>query len=217
VLLADDHDITRQGVRAMLETGGEIVVIGEARDGAQAVAQARSLHPDVVLMDIQMPLMDGLEATRVLHAEMPDLPVVILTTFQTAESVAEAFGAGAKGYLLKDADAADLITAVRAARRGEALLAPAVADRLAALSSQPTGASGVTSIDSLNEREQEILQLLARGARNKEIAAQLFLSTKTVEYHMAHLFHKLGVSNRTEAARVATERGLIDPDRRFMK
>ncbi len=215
VLLADDHDITRQGVRSMLEAGGEIVVVGEAMDGAQAVAQARTLHPDVVLMDIQMPLMDGLEATRVLHAEMPELPVVILTTFQTAESVAEALGAGAKGYLLKDADASDLIAAVRAARRGEALLAPAVADRLAALANlQPAGPS---SPDTLNERELEILQLLARGGRNKEIAAQLFLSTKTVEYHLAHLFHKLGVSNRTEAARVATERGLVVPEGRSLK
>jgi|GEM_PF-14817 len=215
VLLADDHDITRQGVRSMLEASGEIVVIGEALDGAQAVAQARTLRPDVVLMDIQMPLMDGLEATRVLHTEMPDLPVVILTTFQTAESVAEALGAGAKGYMLKDADAADLIAAVRAAHRGEALLAPAVADRLAALATlQFAGPAGP---DTLNDREQEILQLLARGARNKEIAAQLFLSIKTVEYHMAHLFHKLGVSNRTEAARVATERGLVFPEMRSLK
>ena len=215
VLLADDHDITRQGVRSMLEASGEIVIIGEATNGAQAVAQARTLRPDVVLMDIQMPLMDGLEATRILHIELPDLPVVILTTFQTAESVAEAFGAGAKGYLLKDADAADLIAAIRAARRGEALLAPAVADRLAALATLQPG--GPSSPDTLNEREQEILQLLARGARNKEIAAQLFLSIKTVEYHLAHLFHKLGVSNRTEAARVATERGLVAPEGRGLK
>lgn len=218
VLLADDHDITRQGVRSMLEAGGEIVVIGEATDGAQAVAQARTLRPDVVLMDIQMPLMNGLEATRVLHMEIPDLPVVILTTFQTAESVAEALGAGAKGYLLKDADASDLIAAIRAARRGEALLAPAVTERLATLAaSQPVGSANPASPDALNEREQEILQLLARGARNKEIAAQLFLSIKTVEYHMAHLFHKLGVSNRTEAARVATERGLVAPEGRSLK
>ena len=214
VLLADDHDITREGVRALLEGGGEIVVVGEARDGAQAVAQTRALRPDVVLMDIQMPLMGGLEATRVLHAEMPEIPVVILTTFQTAGSVAEALAAGAKGYLLKDADASDLIAAVRAARRGEALLAPAVADRLAALATgHPAGPS---SQDSLNDREQEILQLLARGTRNKEIAAQLFLSIKTVEYHLAHLFHKLGVSNRTEAARVATERGLVAPELRSL-
>ncbi len=207
VLLADDHDITRQGVRALLEASGEVVVIGEAQDGAQAVAQARTLRPDVVLMDVQMPLMDGLEATRVLHTEMPDIPVVILTTFQTEESVIEAFSAGAKGYLLKDADAAELIAAVRAARRGEALLAPAVAERLSTLSAP----SSARSANALNERETEILQLLARGARNREIAAQLFLSIKTVEYHLAHLFAKLGVSNRTEAARAAAERGLIAP------
>jgi DNA-binding NarL/FixJ family response regulator/signal transduction histidine kinase len=210
VLVADDHAITREGIRAMLEASGEIVVAGEAGDGAEAVEKARLLQPDVVLMDLQMPRVDGLEGLRRLHAEQPSLPVVILTTFQTDASVTEALSAGARGYLLKDTEPAHLIAAIRAAQRGEALLSPTVTERLSSL------ASGQVSkpAEDLNERELEILQLLAQGARNKEIAARLFLSTKTVEYHLSNLFHKLSVSNRTEAARAAIERGLVIPESR---
>lgn len=210
VLIADDHVVARQGIRAMLEASGDIAVIGEAADGAEATEQARRLRPDVVLMDLQMPNVDGLEGLRRIHAEQPDLSVVILTTFQTDTAVVEALGAGARGFLLKDAEPADLIAAVRAARRGEALLAPGVTDRLAALATGQTGKE-VGAAGILNEREREILELLAQGARNKEIAAQLFITAKTVEYHLSNLFGKLSVSNRTEAVRAALDRGLIGP------
>ncbi|HZO87029.1 MAG TPA: response regulator [Chthonomonadaceae bacterium] len=207
VLIADDHAVTRQGVRAMLEASGEIAVVGEAADGAQAAAQARALRPDVVLMDLQMPGVDGLEGLRRIQAEQPDLPVVILTTFQTDEALREALRAGARGYLLKDAEPANIVAAVRAAHRGESLLSPAVTARLSALASGQ--AARPAEAADLNERELEVLQLLAQGARNKDIAAQLFITSKTVEYHLSNIFSKLGVSNRTEAARAAIERGLI--------
>ena len=205
VLIADDHAITRQGVRTMLESGDEIEVIGEAEDGAIAETMARELRPDVVLMDAQMPNMDGMEATRRIRAAQPELPVVILTTFQTDDTVRESLRAGARGYLLKTADAADLVAAVKAAQRGETVLAAPVSDRLAILAQGHALDMG----DSLNERALEVLHLLAKGARNKEIAAQLFISERTVEYHLSNIFLKLGVSNRTEAAQAAVARGII--------
>ncbi len=208
VLIVDDHAMVRQGVRAILEAGGGIGIVGEAEDGAQAVELAASLLPDVILMDLQMPGMTGMEALRQIHATLPDIAVVVLTTFQTEEIVLEALSAGARGFLLKDAEPADLMAAIRAAKRGEALLAPAVTDRLAALAA---GQSERTpdAAERLNERELEVMQLLAKGARNKEIAAQLFVTASTVEYHLSHIFAKLEVSNRTEAVRVAMARGLV--------
>ena len=141
---------------------------------------------------------------------MPDVPVVILTTFQTEQQVMEALSAGARGFLLKDADPVELLAAVRAARRGETLLSPFVTDHLVSLASGQTRAAGASrDPNELNEREREVLQLLAQGARNKEIANALFIATKTVEYHLSNIFSKLGVSNRTEAARTAVERGLV--------
>ncbi|HZP81291.1 MAG TPA: hybrid sensor histidine kinase/response regulator transcription factor [Chthonomonadaceae bacterium] len=213
VLVVDDHVVIRQGIRAMLEEAGDIAVVGEAGDGAEAVAQANALRPDVALMDLQMPGVDGLEGLRRLRLEQPELPVVILTTFQTDTAVREALGAGARGYLLKDTEPANLIAAVRAASRGESLLAPAVTERLSALAAGTAGAGEA----ALNEREKEVLELLAQGARNKEIAARLFITPKTVEYHLAHIFNKLGVSNRTEAVRVALARGLVSSDGRSVK
>ena len=205
VLIAEDQAMVRQGIRAMLEASGEIEVIGEAENGEQAAERARALRPDVVLMDIQMPRVDGLEGLRRIHAAQPELSVVILTTFLTDEAIREALGAGAKGYLLKDAEPADLIASVRAAARGETLLSAAVTERLSALAS---GQAKSADTLSLNEREREVLTLLTQGARNKEIAAQLFITTSTVEYHLSNIFVKLGVSNRTEAVRVALEHGL---------
>jgi DNA-binding NarL/FixJ family response regulator len=213
VLVVDDHVVIRQGIRAMLEEAGDIAVVGEAGDGAEAVAQANALRPDVALMDLQMPGVDGLEGLRRLRLEQPELPVVILTTFQTDTAVREALGAGARGYLLKDTEPANLIAAVRAASRGESLLAPAVTERLSAL------AAGTASMDgtALNEREKEVLALLAQGARNKEIAERMFITPKTVEYHLSHIFEKLGVSNRTEAVRVALACGLVSSEGRSVK
>ncbi len=213
VLIADDHALTRQGIRAALEAVGDIAVVGEAADGAEAATQARRLRPDVVLMDLQMPGTDGLTGLRQIRAEQPNLPVVILTTFQTDDAVREALAAGARGYLLKDTDPANLIAAIRAASRGESLLSPAVTERLSALASGQTAAGEA----AINERELEVLELLAQGARNKEIAARLFITTKTVEYHLSNIFSKLGVSNRTEAARVAIERSLVSAERRVSK
>jgi len=212
VLIVDDHAVARQGIRSVLEANGDIVVIGEAADGEEAAEQARQLHPDVVLMDLQMPRVGGMEGLRRIHAEQPELAVVVLTTFQTDAAMVEALGAGARGFLLKDTDPADLIAAVRAASRGEALLSSPVADRLAALATGQAG-KGATTASGLNERELEVLHLLAQGARNKEIAAQLFITAKTVEYHLSNIFVKLGVSNRTEAVREAIERGLVLPSK----
>ncbi len=207
VVIADDHAITRQGVRTMLESGGEIEVVGEAADGAEAEAMTLALRPAMVLMDAQMPNVDGMEATRRLRAACPEIPVVILTTFQTDDTVRDALRAGARGYLLKTADAADLVAAVKAAIRGETVLAAPVSDRLAILAQGHALDLG----DSLNERALEVLHLLAKGARNKEIAAQLFISERTVEYHLSNIFLKLGVSNRTEAAQAAVARGIVNP------
>ena len=205
VLIADDHAVTRQGIRTMLESSAEIEVIGEAQDGAEAETLTLELRPDVVLMDVQMPNVDGIEATRRLRAARPDLPIVILTTFQTDDSVRDSLRAGARGYLLKTADAADIVAAVKAAKHGETMLAASVSDRLAILAQGHALDMG----DTLNERALEVLHLLAKGARNKEIAAQLFISERTVEYHLSNIFLKLGVTNRTEAARAAVARGII--------
>ena len=210
VLIVDDHTLARQGIRGMLQTSPDVVVVGEATDGGQAVEQALRLQPDVVLMDLQMPGVDGLEGLRRMRARLPNVPVVILTTFQTEQAVMEALAAGARGFLLKDADPAELLAAVRAAQRGETLLSPLVTDHLASLASGQTRAAGAArDPNELNEREREVLQLLAQGARNKEIANALFIAPKTVEYHLSNIFNKLGVSNRTEAARTAVERGLV--------
>ncbi len=200
----DDHALARQGIRAMLQTSPDIVVVGEAENGEEAVEQAIKLEPDVVLMDLQMPKVDGLEGLRRLQIRRRHIPVMILTTLQTEHTISEALQSGARGFLLKDTNAEELLAAVHAAKRGETLLAPAIALRLADL------AAGHGRFD-LNEREREILQLLAQGARNKEIATALFIAPKTVEYHLSNLFTKLGVSNRTEATRLALEQGLVPP------
>jgi DNA-binding NarL/FixJ family response regulator/signal transduction histidine kinase len=207
VLVADDHAIVRKGLREILEVQGGVQVVGEAENGAEAAEMAARLLPDVVLMDLQMPEVDGLEGLRRLHAALPELPVIVLTTFETESSVAQALAAGARGYLLKDTEPSRLIAAIRSVHRGESQFSSSITDHLASLASGRGGRAGADG--QLNDREREVLVMLADGARNKEIAAGLFITVSTVEKHVASLFHKLDVSNRAEAVRAAVERGLI--------
>ena len=214
VLVADDQELVRAGFCVILEASG-YVVAGEAADGAQAVALAASEKPDVVLMDVRMPVMDGLEATRQITA-MPGAPkVVILTTFDLDDYVYEALRAGASGFLLKDAPRADLIAAVRVAAAGDALLAPSVTRRLIeAFARRPaTAAPQPSRLASLTPRERDILRLVARGNSNTEIAQELVVSEATVKTHIGHLLAKLGLRDRIQAVILAYETGSITPGR----
>ena len=202
VLIADDHPVVRNGIKTALEMEGSILIVGEASDGEQAYLETKRLSPDAVLMDLQMPHVDGLEGLRRIHAEMPEMPVVILTTFFNETSVADSLRAGARGYLLKDASAVEIADALRAARRGETRLSTGVNDSLSTFSG---------TAPNVNEREREVLQLVAQGARNKEIANSLFITVSTVEKHIASLFHKLEATNRAELVRTAISRGLVFP------
>jgi DNA-binding NarL/FixJ family response regulator len=203
LLVADDHPVVRDGLRGMLAGQPDLEVVGEAADGAEAVALAPRLRPDVVLMDLRMPGMDGVDAIRKLRTSFPDARILVLTTFDTDTDVVRAIEAGATGYLLKDTPREELVRAIRAAARGEAVLAPAVATKLLGQmrALAPAGA--------LSARELEVLELVARGATNREAGAKLFISEATVKTHLLHVFEKLGVSDRTAAVTTAIERGLL--------
>lgn len=203
VLIVDDRALARQGIRALLGTYPGIAIQGEATNGREALTMAEQEMPDAVLMDLQMPEMGGIEAMKRLHELKPDLPVVILTSQADDSTVREALQAGACGFLLKDADGAEIVAALVAAVRGEVLLAPAIRERLANLTRAPEKPADLT------ERDLELLRGLGQGLRNKELAERLFVTTSTVEYHLSNLFVKLGVSNRAEAVRAAAERHLI--------
>ncbi len=214
IVLADDHTLARQGLRSMLETDPTITVEAEAPNGRAAYEIAARLRPDVVLLDLQMPDWDGIETLKHIRADLPEMPVIIITSAATDAQIAEALTLGAKGVLLKDAAGPEILAAVRAAVRGETVLSSLLSTRLAAMATnQPTAPSVVPTGTTfgLNEREMEVLALLAQGSRNKEIAAALFLAPKTVEFHLSNIFSKLQVSNRTEAARIALENGLTKP------
>ncbi|HYW25676.1 MAG TPA: response regulator transcription factor [Terriglobales bacterium] len=202
VLLADDHHVVRVGLRAMLDPGPDLEVVGEAGDGAEAIALVRDLDPDVVLMDLRMPRMDGVAAIALLREEAPSVAVLVLTTYDTDADIVRAIEAGATGYLLKDATRDELIQAIRSAAAGRSALAPAVASRLVARMAAPARSA-------LSAREIEVLELVARGRSNKEIARRLHLSEATVKTHLVHAFSKLGVEDRTEAVTVAIDRGII--------
>jgi DNA-binding NarL/FixJ family response regulator len=215
VLVADDQELVRAGFRLILEAAG-LTVVGEAADGAEAVALAAAERPDVVLMDIRMPVMDGLAATRQLAASGPHAPkVVILTTFDLDDYVYEALRSGATGFLLKDAPRADLIAAVRVAAAGDALLAPSVTRRLIeAFAARPAAVTPSPSrLASLTPRERDILMLVARGLSNTEIASDLVVSEATVKTHVGHLLAKLGLRDRVQAVILAYETGAITPGR----
>lgn len=210
VLLVDDQALFRAGLRTLLSTRPEVEVVGEAENGQQALEVAARTRPDVVLMDLKMPVVDGVAATKRLRVQLPTCRVVALTTFEDDELVFEGLRAGAVGYLLKDTPVARLVEAVQAASRGESVLQPSVASKVLAelsrLSSLPQPATN--ELARLSDRERDVLRLVARGASNKEIAAALFLAEGTVKNHVTSILTKLEVSDRTQAALRARDLGL---------
>jgi DNA-binding NarL/FixJ family response regulator len=215
VLVVDDQPLIRAGFHKMVEARPDLEVVGEAADGAEAVAQARRLGPDVVLMDVRMPTMDGLEATRQLAGPGVANPtkVLILTTFDLDEYVYEALRAGASGFLLKDAPPEELAAAIRVIAAGEALLAPSVTRRLIQRFADQPAPKAVDAkvLERLTDRETEVLRLLARGLSNAQIAAELVVSETTVKSHVAHLLMKLGLHDRVQAVVLAYETGFVQP------
>ena len=216
ILVVDDHLIVREGLRLILEGEPDFVLVGDAADGATAVLLAGELEPDVVLMDLRMPNMDGLEAIEQIRQRWPEMAVVILTTYDDDALMLKGLRAGAAGYLLKDVDRATLFHAIRTAARGETLLAPAALERLlVAASSEPARASRLQRQSrqmvevELTPREQAVLEAVARGERNKEIATRLRISEPTVKSHLTNLYAKLNVDSRASAVAVAVERGLL--------
>jgi DNA-binding NarL/FixJ family response regulator len=208
VLIADDHAVVREGLRTFLELQEGIEVVGEAADGMQAVAQAERLRPDVILMDLVMPHLDGVGAMRELRGRFPQIRAIVLTSFLDDDRLLPAIQAGAAGYLLKDVEPSELAQAVRAAHAGQAMLDPAAAARLVEAVADGQVARGVGG-DPLTPREHEVLELIARGRSNKRIALELSISEKTVKAHVGHLLAKLGVADRTQAALLAVREGLV--------
>ncbi|QSB14275.1 response regulator transcription factor [Natronosporangium hydrolyticum] len=215
VLIVDDQQLVRSGFRMILESEPDIEVTGEAATGAEAITMTAAGRPDVVLMDVQMPDLDGLSATRqILASEPTDLDppkVVMVTTFDREDYLFEALRAGASGFLLKNAGPEDLIASVRAVARGDALLSPEVTRRVLARFTAPTPALGTFRPPALTDREHEVLVLLARGATNTEIAAQLYLGETTVKTHVSRILHKLELRDRAQAVVFAYEHGVVAP------
>jgi two-component system, NarL family, response regulator LiaR len=207
ILIADDHHVVRQGLHMFLSADPELEIIGEAQDGAEAVKLAIELHPDVVLMDILMPVMDGIKATAAIRQSLPDTEVIALTSVLGDNSVIDAVRAGAIGYLLKDTDANELRRAIKAAAAGKVQLSPEVAARLMREVRTPT-----ETRESLTDREIEVLKLLGQGKSNRDISQALFIGEQTVKTHVSHILDKLGVPSRTQAALYAIRSGLVVPD-----
>ena len=212
VLIVDDQHLVRTGLRMILEAEDDLVVVGEAADGVQALAQARRLTPDVVLMDLQMPRLDGITATRRLLAEPGPMPrVVVLTTFSHSEVVYDALVAGASGFLLKDMPDVQLTGAIRAVARGEELLAPTITRRLVEEFVAAGTRSRTSGLDRLTAREHDVLELLATGLSNAEIAGRLYLSVETIKTHVSRVLDKLGARDRVQAVILAYEAGVVRP------
>jgi DNA-binding NarL/FixJ family response regulator len=209
VLLADDHAVVRKGIREFLEEDPEITVIAEASDGAEAVRLASALAPDVAVLDIQMPRLTGIEATRQIKAALPDVRVLILTAYEDDPYVFALLRAGADGYLLKSADSDDLVRAVKTTAAGGKVLDPAVAAKVIAQMTAGKPAAASDQIEPLSERELAVLRLAGQGLANKAIAAALGISDRTVQGHLANVYGKLGVASRTEAVTKALKLGWI--------
>jgi DNA-binding NarL/FixJ family response regulator len=208
VLIADDHPLFRKGLRTLLESLPDTVVAGEATTGREAVEMALSLQPDIVLMDLQMPEGGGLSAIRELARQQPEARILVVTLFEDDESVFTALKAGARGYVLKDADEDEMIRAIKAVAQGEAIFSPAIATRLMDYFAGTQTSPHADAFPDLTEREREILALIARGRSNAEIADELTISLKTVRNHASNIFNKLQVADRTQAALRAREAGL---------
>ena len=218
ILLVDDQPLFREGLRTLLSVQSDFEIVGEAGNGEEAIRLARTLQPAVVLMDLQMPVLDGVAATRCLKTEQPDCRVIVLTTFDDDENVFDGLRAGAVGYLLKDAPSEKLCEAIRLAARGESFLQPSVAAKVVAEFARLTSTTSKTAapsqlhneplIEPLSDREREILSLISAGASNREIANTLFLAEGTVKNHVTNILGKLGVRDRTQAALKAKEMGL---------
>lgn len=209
VLIVDDHAVVREGLRAFLALQDGLEVAGEACDGEEAIERATELRPDVILMDLVMPKLDGVGAMRELRIQAPASRVIVLTSFLDDDRLLPAIQAGAAGYLLKNAEPAEIARAVHAAHAGETIIDPTVASRL--VRAIADGARPVTEADRLTRREHEVLELITRGRSNKRIALELGISEKTVKTHVGHLLAKLGVSDRTQAALLAVQHGLVAP------
>lgn len=201
ILLADDHPVVRDGLAAMLATQPDFEVVGEAGSGEEALVEAARLRPDLVLMDLEMPVVDGIEAIRRLRAADPSVQVVVLTAFDTDDRIVGAIQAGAQGYLLKGAPRAEIFAAIRTVSAGGALIPPVVASKLLRQVRE--------NPDALTAREIEVLGLVAAGLANREIAARLSISERTAKFHVSSVLAKLGAKNRTQAVRLARERGLV--------
>lgn len=208
ILLAEDHPLFRKGMLSLLASVPDFEVVGEAATGDEAVALAADLQPDVVLMDLQMPSVNGIEATRTILQESPGIRILVVTLFEDEDSVFMALRAGARGYVLKDADEEEMVMAIRAVGRGEAIFSPNVAERVLAYFAAPMPASRPQVFPTLTDREREILDLIAQGQPNPTIARQLHLSTKTVGNYVSNIFTKLQVADRAQAIIRAREAGL---------
>ena len=204
VVIADDHNVVRKGIRELLADEADIEVVGEARNGYEAVDLALAHHPDVVVRDIAMPELSGVEATRQIRASAQDIRVLVLTAYTDDPYIYGLLDAGAAGYILKTAEGREIVRAVRATAAGQAVIDPAIAPRLIARLTQPSHTG-----DTLTARERDVLQLAARGRTNKQIGAELAISDRTVQNHLANIYAKLGVTSRTEAVTAALQRELI--------
>ena len=213
VLVADDQPLMRTAFDMILRGEDDMELIGEAADGQAAIDQARRMNPDVILMDVRMPILDGVEATRILTAEAPAIKILILTTFDLDEYVVEALRAGASGFLLKDVRPDELVQGIRIVARGDALLAPSVTRRLLEHLGPALGTlrPRAARLETLTETELKVLTLIGRGLSNEEIAAELFVAETTVRTHLRHILEKLGLKNRVQAVVLAYDTGLVQP------